>query len=67
MPHTTTAKKATQKTQSPESTTSAQDLGTTSEHSKLKKELDDILDEIEEVLVENAEAFVSSYRQKGGE
>ena len=30
-------------------------------------DLDDLLDEIDEVLEQNAEEFVQSYRQKGGE
>jgi ubiquitin-like protein Pup len=34
---------------------------------KLKGELDDLLDEIDEVLEENAEDFVRSYVQKGGQ
>ena len=34
---------------------------------KLKEEMDDILDEIDSVLEENAEEFVKSYVQKGGE
>jgi ubiquitin-like protein Pup len=34
---------------------------------KLKDEMDDILDEIDSVLEENAEEFVKSYVQKGGE
>ncbi len=34
---------------------------------KLKAELDDILDEIDEVLEDNAEEFVRNYVQKGGE
>ena len=34
---------------------------------KLKGEMDDILDEIDSVLEENAEEFVKSYVQKGGE
>jgi len=34
---------------------------------KLKADLDSILDEIDDVLEENAEEFVSSYVQKGGE
>lgn len=34
---------------------------------KLKAELDDLLDEIDEVLEANAEDFVKSYVQKGGE
>ena len=34
---------------------------------KIKDELDDLLDEIDEVLESNAEDFVKSYVQKGGE
>ena len=40
---------------------------TTDKGEKLKAELDDLLDEIDEVLEENAEDFVRSYVQKGGE
>ncbi len=34
---------------------------------KLKAEMDDLLDEIDEVLDTNAEEFVKSYVQKGGQ
>tara|TARA_Y100000588_G_scaffold109051_1_gene119570 strand:- start:135 stop:335 length:201 start_codon:yes stop_codon:yes gene_type:complete len=34
---------------------------------RLKEELDDLLDEIDGVLETNAEEFVKSYVQKGGE
>ena len=34
---------------------------------KIKAELDDLLDEIDEVLEDNAEEFVSNYVQKGGQ
>ncbi len=34
---------------------------------KLKTDLDDLLDEIDEVLETNAEDFVKSYIQKGGQ
>jgi ubiquitin-like protein Pup len=34
---------------------------------QLKADLDDLLDEIDEVLEENAEEFVRNYIQKGGE
>jgi ubiquitin-like protein Pup len=34
---------------------------------KIKAELDDLLEEIDEVLESNAEDFVKSYVQKGGE
>jgi prokaryotic ubiquitin-like protein Pup len=46
------------------------DAGQTKESSKaaeLKGEMDDLLDEIDSVLEENAEEFVKSYVQKGGE
>ena len=42
-------------------------VGSTSKGEKLKEEMDDILDEIDSVLEENAEEFVKSYVQKGGE
>lgn len=35
--------------------------------SRLKNDLDDLLDDIDEVLETNAEDFVKSYVQKGGE
>lgn len=34
---------------------------------KLKAEMDDLLDEIDEVLESNAEDFVRAYVQKGGQ
>jgi ubiquitin-like protein Pup len=34
---------------------------------RLKAELDDLLDEIDEVLEDNAEEFVRNYVQKGGQ
>ncbi len=34
---------------------------------KLKEEMDDILEQIDSVLEENAEEFVKSYVQKGGQ
>ncbi len=34
---------------------------------EIKAELDDLLDEIDDVLETNAEEFVKSYIQKGGE
>jgi len=39
----------------------------TAQGDKIKAELDDLLDEIDEVLETNAEDFVKSYIQKGGE
>ena len=35
--------------------------------SQIKADLDDLLDEIDEVLEDNAEEFVRNYVQKGGE
>jgi prokaryotic ubiquitin-like protein Pup len=40
---------------------------TSKQGDKLKAELDDLLDEIDEVLESNAEDFVKSYVQKGGQ
>ncbi|HEY7224104.1 MAG TPA: ubiquitin-like protein Pup [Micromonosporaceae bacterium] len=36
-------------------------------HEKLTEDVDDLLDEIDSVLEENAEEFVRGYVQKGGE
>ena len=45
-----------------------EDVPATSESGeKIKGELDDLLDEIDEVLESNAEEFVKSYVQKGGQ
>ena len=41
--------------------------GATERGERLKNELDDLLDEIDEVLETNAEEFVKRYIQKGGE
>ena len=47
------------------------EAGTTAEvterHEKLSDDVDAILDEIDEVLEENAKEFVRSYVQKGGQ
>ena len=46
----------------------ADEVPATSERAeKLKAELDDLLDEIDEVLEDNAEEFVRNYVQKGGQ
>jgi prokaryotic ubiquitin-like protein Pup len=42
-------------------------VSASSKAAELKDEMDDILDEIDSVLEENAEEFVKSYVQKGGE
>ena len=46
-----------------------QDSGTINHEkiSKVSQDMDEILDEIDKVLEENAEEFVNSYRQYGGE
>jgi ubiquitin-like protein Pup len=48
--------------------TTVEDAPATSETGeKIKAELDDLLDEIDDVLETNAEDFVKSYIQKGGQ
>jgi prokaryotic ubiquitin-like protein Pup len=62
-----------ERTQKAKSTSSRTDetvdeaVPTTASGEKLKAELDDLLDEIDEVLETNAEDFVKSYVQKGGQ
>ena len=43
------------------------EVAPTESGSKIKAELDDLLDEIDDVLETNAEDFVKSYVQKGGQ
>jgi len=51
-----------------EATEAEEDVPATSERGEnLKAEIDDLLDEIDEVLEDNAEEFVRNYVQKGGE
>ena len=45
----------------------AEQAEATQKGEKLKEEMDDILDEIDSVLEENAEEFIKSYVQKGGQ
>ena len=47
-------------------TTSTPDVDAT-KGNQIKADLDDLLDEIDEVLEDNAEEFVRNYVQKGGE
>ena len=47
--------------------TDAGQVSASTKAAELKEEMDDILDEIDSVLEENAEEFVKSYVQKGGE
>jgi ubiquitin-like protein Pup len=42
-------------------------VSSASKASEIKEEMDEILEEIDSVLEENAEEFVKSYVQKGGE
>lgn len=44
-----------------------EDTTSATTHDKLKNDLDDLLDEIDEALETNAEEFVKNYVQKGGE
>jgi ubiquitin-like protein Pup len=59
--------KKTQKRSGGGSDDEAGQVSSASKGEKLKEEMDDILDEIDSVLEENAEEFVKSYVQKGGE
>ncbi len=57
-------------TTSDETTAEAQDAaaaGVRERHEKLADDVDSILDDIDDVLEANAEDFVKSYVQKGGE
>jgi ubiquitin-like protein Pup len=58
-----------QKSKSPRTEETVVDApgASTEQGEKLKAELDDLLDEIDDVLEANAEDFVKSYVQKGGE
>jgi ubiquitin-like protein Pup len=55
--------------QSRETTTTEEEeaSASTERGERLKAEIDDLLDEIDEVLEDNAEEFVRNYVQKGGE
>ncbi|MEX0651238.1 MAG: ubiquitin-like protein Pup [Actinomycetota bacterium] len=50
-----------------ESSADTGQVRSSSKAAELKDEMDDILEEIDSVLEENAEEFVKSYVQKGGE
>lgn len=63
---------ATKKTKERESTKPAEEEPEVTEtkdqrNEKLSGDVDDILDEIDDVLEENAEEFVRAYVQKGGQ
>ena len=55
------------KTESGEDLVAEQAPATSERGEKIKAELDDLLDEIDEVLEDNAEEFVRNYVQKGGQ
>jgi len=55
-----------QRSERTETSTEADQVSST-KSDQLKADLDDLLDEIDIVLEENAEEFVRSYIQKGGE
>ncbi|CAB4828712.1 MAG: ubiquitin-like protein Pup [Actinobacteria bacterium] len=63
--HRTPERSDSQETANDESTQGVGDQG--ERNDKLKADLDDLLDEIDEVLEENAEEFVRNYVQKGGQ
>jgi ubiquitin-like protein Pup len=65
MAERTQKQKTTTRTTEPEVVEEAP--ATSESGEKLKAELDDLLDEIDEVLETNAEDFVKSYVQKGGQ
>jgi len=48
-------------------TTSIELVTNVEKNEQLKNDLDNLLDEIDEVLEDNAEEFVRNYIQKGGE
>lgn len=50
-----------------EGTEGAEEISTGGQGEELTERIDDILDEIDTVLEENAEEFVRNYVQKGGE
>jgi ubiquitin-like protein Pup len=54
-------------TQRSEDTIEEVEPASTDRGEKLKAEIDDILDEIDDVLEDNAEEFVRGYVQKGGQ
>jgi ubiquitin-like protein Pup len=61
-------KKSTGSDRTAEAETEVVETPATSERGeKIKAELDDLLDEIDEVLEDNAEEFVRNYVQKGGQ
>ena len=60
-------KQTTRRAEETEETEASTTAEVTERHEKLSDDVDAILDEIDEVLEENAEEFVRSYVQKGGQ
>jgi prokaryotic ubiquitin-like protein Pup len=61
-------RKETRPTKPPESEDGAKPAeGLAKKGKKIKEDLDNLLDEIDDILEENAEEFVKSYVQRGGE
>jgi ubiquitin-like protein Pup len=57
----------TTKRSEPEKPAPADGAGLAEKGKKLKKSIDEILEEIDDALEENAEEFVKSYVQRGGQ
>ncbi|MSO58800.1 MAG: ubiquitin-like protein Pup [Ilumatobacteraceae bacterium] len=60
-------RKTTAQTEPSATQTGAEIDASTKSGQRIKAELDDLLDEIDEVLETNAEDFVNNYVQKGGQ
>jgi ubiquitin-like protein Pup len=59
--------RATRRTDETEEVEASTDTDVQERHEKLSEDVDAILDEIDDVLEENAEEFVRGYVQKGGQ
>ena len=59
--------RATKRTDEADEVESSTDTDVQERHEKLTEDVDAILDEIDDVLEENAEEFVRGYVQKGGQ
>ncbi len=67
MPEREQKKRPSSRRDAPEAAEVVAAEGTAARAEALKEELDELLDEIDAVLEVNAEEFVRSYVQKGGE
>ncbi len=59
--------RATRSREETEEVEASVDTETTERHKEMSEDVDSLLDEIDEVLEENAEDFVRAYVQKGGQ